>query len=670
MPRPRRFTASKAVSYVDDASDGDEGPEKAPGGREEGSANEREWATGEAESDGDDYRDEDEPAPKKRKVDAASAAGTVKSTAKGKGKGRQGKLAAFQALPLDVLCETASYLDPLTLLHMSRSSKMLHSLLASRSAAGIWQSARRLAGLEGQLKSNQVTEMQVASLLYERNCHICGVGRASIVDYSLRVRWCKSCQRSNLMLETKLKKEIHYRRYQNQKPYYNKADVKKTNKKLIALRQAISGSTAERAEPARRFTEWHRARKEDVKVGREDSKLLLEWEVAGARVRRDQAQANSDARREAIEQRLLDLGYDKRDMTRLYADGVNQPTALTDTIWTRIKNGIIANVETNHQQRLEKEARLRRFDRQQALRPYYVDLVSHAHGDRKTYFPVFEHFAHLTDVMPLWVPENADLSSEAWEAAQPAIEQNLVRAVWVARLDWAPIVSRALVDSGIKVDSALRQKLGPPVHPYIDYSYHPTEGNVKQHIVKLYSDDPTPEVTEADLDSILSRFLAVRCSNYACSIIASLDDFQAHLRTTPTRNSVYGMSYNQAHTATLPTWLIKLLSNVLHETGLEDKPSTFETLDALGPVFECDDCITSLNSSRSLYYQQPANPPSSSGFTFREICQHTNDYHERAFAYSTSGFSTHILPKVKLLPAGREKLEELRSSTRTSPATA
>jgi hypothetical protein len=41
-----------------------------------------------------------------------------------------------------------------------------------------------------------MNEIQYASLVYDRNCHLCGRGRSVMVDYCLRVRWCKAC-RSN-----------------------------------------------------------------------------------------------------------------------------------------------------------------------------------------------------------------------------------------------------------------------------------------------------------------------------------------------------------------------------------------------------------------------------------------------------------------------------------------
>lgn len=73
---------------------------------------------------------------------------------------------------------------------MSRANKMMHSVFASRSAAPIWAIARENVYLP-DLEAPDKTDMQLASLIWERECHICGRGRAVIVDYCIRKRWCK-----------------------------------------------------------------------------------------------------------------------------------------------------------------------------------------------------------------------------------------------------------------------------------------------------------------------------------------------------------------------------------------------------------------------------------------------------------------------------------------------
>ncbi|GEM09312.1 cyclin-like F-box domain containing protein [Rhodotorula toruloides] len=43
-----------------------------------------------------------------------------------------------------------------------------------------------------------MTDMQLAALLFDKECRICGRGRAVITDYCLRMRWCKDCKKGQV----------------------------------------------------------------------------------------------------------------------------------------------------------------------------------------------------------------------------------------------------------------------------------------------------------------------------------------------------------------------------------------------------------------------------------------------------------------------------------------
>jgi len=101
-------------------------------------------------------------------------------------------------MPLDILVEISRHLDPPSLLSMSRANKMMRGMFAHRSAAPIWAIVRANVDLPA-LEATDLSEMALASLVYERNCHLCGRGRATIVDYALRVRWCKVRRSSPLV---------------------------------------------------------------------------------------------------------------------------------------------------------------------------------------------------------------------------------------------------------------------------------------------------------------------------------------------------------------------------------------------------------------------------------------------------------------------------------------
>jgi len=103
-------------------------------------------------------------------------------------------------LPLDIVFETAKYLNPKDLLELSRLSKQFRSIFASRSAIFVWRTVFRNADIKCLADLN---ELQFASLLYDRCCMACGRtmsmrSRCQIFPM-LRLRLCPSCQTANLV---------------------------------------------------------------------------------------------------------------------------------------------------------------------------------------------------------------------------------------------------------------------------------------------------------------------------------------------------------------------------------------------------------------------------------------------------------------------------------------
>jgi hypothetical protein len=59
-------------------------------------------------------------------------------------KGKKGALKFMKEIPIDVLLEIFSQLEPIDLLHFSRVSKSLHDLLTSNNTLFVWKSVRLL----------------------------------------------------------------------------------------------------------------------------------------------------------------------------------------------------------------------------------------------------------------------------------------------------------------------------------------------------------------------------------------------------------------------------------------------------------------------------------------------------------------------------------------------
>ncbi|GAA6047735.1 hypothetical protein JCM3770_001751 [Rhodotorula araucariae] len=529
MARPTRKAAT-VVKYT----------AAAPTENEE---DEDEWPGSDRSSEAADARDDDadewslgddsDGAPVSKKARRSSATGTSKGKGKGsaastgKGKRKAGRLSAFIAMPLDVLVEIARYLDPITLLNMSRANKLMHGIFASRSAAPIWSIVRANVYFP-DLVATDITDMQITSLVYERTCHICGRGRATIVDYALRKRWCKvhrasrpayrpnlkynfsptqDCQRANLCMGSRLRgliADLHpeatkcsffthhsisgYNTYR--KPYYCLPDVQEMSDRLHELDEqaAAARRTAARGQSAvlRRggttvaadediegadegtlvLDNFVQQRCAIVAAAQMDSVELVKWEQSSAASRREADTAARMAREIAIIEKLLAMGYAPADCAiwSEVSQLVNRPTRLTDAIWNRISSKVIEHVERQQSERFVRERVMRLHDRRSALRKRYDALLGAQDGEAHTTFPSFDVFSQLPSVEPLWVPEDTGtLSDDEWAAAHPAILKDVDTARRVIKVGYARALVRALTSAGAPVDVALADKLQAPL---------------------------------------------------------------------------------------------------------------------------------------------------------------------------------------------------------------
>ncbi|KAF9015810.1 hypothetical protein BDZ89DRAFT_1076165 [Hymenopellis radicata] len=107
-------------------------------------------------------------------------------------KGKRGILQKITDTPLDVLFEIFSYLEPLDLLRLGRTTKDLRALLMSKSSAFVWERAR-LAMKNLPPFLDDLTEPQYANLLFDSSCHECGKHTINTVQWEARLRLCKHC---------------------------------------------------------------------------------------------------------------------------------------------------------------------------------------------------------------------------------------------------------------------------------------------------------------------------------------------------------------------------------------------------------------------------------------------------------------------------------------------
>ncbi|KAF8177607.1 hypothetical protein BJ912DRAFT_1045683 [Pholiota molesta] len=139
-----------------------------------------------------DTESEHLPSGKKRKVTRRNAGGqqaTIKRV-----RGIRGMLADVKDMPLDILFEIFSRLNPIDLVNLTRTSKDLRAIFTSRSSISVWKAAR--ANIIPAMPDcpDDLSEPQYADLVFGKGCHHCGRNLAIMhTAWLARRRICNRC---------------------------------------------------------------------------------------------------------------------------------------------------------------------------------------------------------------------------------------------------------------------------------------------------------------------------------------------------------------------------------------------------------------------------------------------------------------------------------------------
>lgn len=98
-------------------------------------------------------------------------------------------------MPLDVIFEVLSHLDPLDLLHLARTTKNFRVLLMNRRNAAYWKAAwRNVDGLPECPEG--MSHPALTNFLFCSNCHVCFAINSQWMMWDHTARYCRKCKRN------------------------------------------------------------------------------------------------------------------------------------------------------------------------------------------------------------------------------------------------------------------------------------------------------------------------------------------------------------------------------------------------------------------------------------------------------------------------------------------
>ncbi|KAL0069406.1 hypothetical protein AAF712_003431 [Marasmius tenuissimus] len=283
---------------------------------------------------------------------------------------RSSKLHMLPSLPLDILFEIFGHLSPSDLLQLTRTSKNLRELLLEKSATTIWKSSfRRVVDIPCP---TDVSYPAWASLMYDKECHICSAPNIRTYSYHLRIRLCGKCVKKHLTEEYDWPQDKEIRKLIEE--CIPCATWGRTDRNVCLAKTIMSflEDLRKHARQGQKAT-FVEGMKEQLKPRVENAELWHKWSEGLFDERQKELDNTRSKRGEVLKNKLRAEGYEA-ELLRLeqaapvpyltepfsgweYHPLVKQPKPLTDRNWDQIKDGMIRYMEQVKTIRLREERR-------------------------------------------------------------------------------------------------------------------------------------------------------------------------------------------------------------------------------------------------------------------------------------------------------------------------
>ncbi|KIJ10785.1 hypothetical protein PAXINDRAFT_101915 [Paxillus involutus ATCC 200175] len=474
---------------------------------------------------------------------------------------RHGKLWMLPELNLDVLLHIFTFLLPMDLLNLARTTKAFRRLLMQKSSAPVWEAARRQTEHDLPDCPPDLSEPQYANLAFDPHCHNCW-RLAHTIHWQLRRRYCLECRKKCLRRPGgRVPMNVSPMEFLNIGPGRVEwvVDIKQHDK-LVEEYDKISIDKRD---------EFVAQKKRMVSDINEHAGECRQWLERVNAVRSHELYAAQVVRQESIISRLKDIGYEpeinyfSKDAAELKQDPIFKSSKqLTEREWQYVLPRLIQIMDGMRQKRMKIEVHNARrnlltilyndYRRNHAPIAAFADLLPSLHDvvnfvpfytivklpadvnvDKATFKPAFDQLPTLTGEWKaraeaqlaslVTIPTNLPAAEESTDSNQ---EQE--RKSSVERLKLASAVFE------VKLGSSRGELLTYPdimAHPVFDghfrrhgkalrvWSLIDSRGNRvvellrgASHVVRLCGLDPHTATVD-DMDRRNPRLICTQCDH-------------------------------------------------------------------------------------------------------------------------------------------------------------
>ncbi|KAG6827411.1 hypothetical protein H0H92_011910 [Tricholoma furcatifolium] len=307
-------------------------------------------------------------ASKKRKTDTSTAVTgdsrpkEVQVAKKHVRKRVRGKLSGLLDLPLDILLEVFSHLNPYDLLRVARTTKDFRRILLKKSSISVWRAALESVPNLPPCPPH-MCEPAWVDLLFDHYCHFCRKARIRTAEWHMRIRTCNKCAKANLV-DLRIAESPSLQGDLLSFPLHLLVPSRQAKRALhiTVIRRELEDIKAQFLalpdKDARLMFIYDRMNLLTDFV--KHAALCEKWENTQARDRYEELEDLKRERYTAIIRRLKDLGY--ADVLDIISPGslsdmeqVNKPQKLTDRIWENIRGPITAYMDRVRASRMKRK---------------------------------------------------------------------------------------------------------------------------------------------------------------------------------------------------------------------------------------------------------------------------------------------------------------------------
>ncbi|KAF9534656.1 hypothetical protein CPB83DRAFT_842691 [Crepidotus variabilis] len=543
------------------------------------------------------YRDNEDDDAADMDVDAQLVATSSKTPAKSKGKkrklseepntahapskklrGKRGILKDLVEMPMDILFEIFNQLEPVDLLHLSRTTKAFRNILMSKASASVWKSS--FENLDPPLPDcpSDLSEPAYADLAVGKNCYFCGRHTSSMhIAWQCRFRTCSKCiddhftdnrhhvgdgypaKVADVLPSVTL---LRYNgRYSRWKTFYLRDRDSAWRSEYDNL-----GSKEEREE-------WCSQKIADADILRTHSNLCVNWVKNRTTARERDKESAIDERRAIVVEHLRKMGwgdeYDKIPENSPKPQYMIEVTracskALTDRVLNNLEPCLEKFMENLQQTRIDKERQEFLQARLVALRDTYENYL--------TTLPCTFNYPNTSDIFQLPIIRDI-INDDSTPGISGEHIDRLVDAFPAAVESWKDSVRKHLLN--IIVDSLPKDEKTTPTFEF-DPDTILNEASTFFHCKECNRELPTRDIP----------------MHPCCRIFRSWGwiDSESNVEDLALRTSLKETRWNAIKNITFHPKLATRVSLVLKHLGYDPKIVSVDDLDKQDPVVECLRC--------------------------------------------------------------------------------